>query len=396
MFQRFFGRINIVNIIKFTRAYLLSAILLGTMATNTSAQLSIQLGGNEADFKARLTAEGYDRIDTVKIGMSNSSFDACKAGKRYRIRFEWTGHVSQKVIGKCRIMVDEKSIRKLLRERGYKRISIEDRAGKYLALGCFNSDRYRIEVNYMGDIGRERRIGRCQKELSPSDITAKLENDGYDRIRFTDRQLPTYIAQVCNKNDKLELYLNRYGDVKKTRKIGECLSEILPGQVVQLLKDKGFKRVKLIDDRLPRYIAQACRNDQRLEISVNRWGDISDQVRIGRCRNDYSAEQIINSMRDNNYTNISVRKSGGNFIAKGCRDNRYSQIILTPYGELIERKELGSCNAPRINDLAESFRKRGLSNIRFFVEACRDGRKIQIEFDEFANRIGRQTIGSCN
>ena len=42
-----------------------------------SAQLQIQIGGNEADFKARLAADGYDRITTKKLGLSESKFDAC-------------------------------------------------------------------------------------------------------------------------------------------------------------------------------------------------------------------------------------------------------------------------------------------------------------------------------
>ena len=85
-----------------TRQMVTSCLLLITLAASAQAQLNIQIGGSEAEFRQWLAREGYDRIDTNKIGLSSSSFDACRDGKRYRVKFEWTGKVDRKVIGACR------------------------------------------------------------------------------------------------------------------------------------------------------------------------------------------------------------------------------------------------------------------------------------------------------
>jgi len=359
------------------------------------AQLQLQIGGSEAEFKALLAQQGYDRIDTRKIGLSSSIFQACKGDKRYQIKFEWTGQASRKVIGNCRIVMAEDSIRQLLRDRGYRRITIEDRAGKYLAVGCQGNERFRAELNYYGDITKERRIGRCQEELSPADITAQLETRGYNRIRFTDRQLPQYVAEACLNDDKFQLDINRFGEIASSARIGNCQARVTPDQITGLMKEKGFTRVKVIDDQLPRYIAEGCRDAKRFEVTLNRWGETANEVFLRPCRNAFSSEQIKVSMRDNGYTNVSVIRDSANFVAKGCRDNRYMEIILSSFGELVSRRELGSCDAPRINDLAETLRGRGLDNLKFYVEGCRNGSQVRITFDEFANRLARDVVGGC-
>ncbi len=363
--------------------------------TTANAQFNIQIGGSEAEFKARLAQSGYNRISTVKLGLSESKFDACQGDKRYRIEFKWTGKAKRKVIGNCRAAVTEEQIRKILRDRGYRRLNIEDRAGKYLAVGCLNSDRYRVEVNDFGDIGRERRIGRCQEDLAPADIAAMLEQKGYNRINFTDRQLPRYVAEACQNRDRVELVLNRFGEIAGSTRIGNCRPAVNPNEIVAILEEKGYRRVRLIDDRLPRYMAEGCKTGNRFEVTLNRWGNISNEVQIGKCRRAYSEEQIIASMRENGYKNISVKELGRNYVTRGCKENRLNEIVLSKFGELISRDDLGSCDAPRINDLAETLRNRGLSKLQFFVEACRNGSKVRISFDEFANRTGRDVIGNC-
>lgn len=378
------------------KKYLVSGIILWLLSIGwAQAQLNIQIGGSEAEFKARLAQAGYDRITTVKLGLSESKFDACLGDKRYRIQFKWTGQTKRKVIGNCRSAITQKEVRQLLRERGYRRISIEDRAGKYLAVGCLDDIRYRVEVNDFGDITRERRIGNCQQELSPADISAKLEEEGYDRVFFIDRQLPRYVAEACKNTDRVELVMNRFGEIAENRRIGKCRSAIKPTEIVALLEEKGYRRVKVIDDKLPRYMAQGCKDGRRIEVTVNRWGEVSNEVLIGQCNRAYTEDEIVASMKENGFKNISITTDRRRYVTRGCKDNRLNEIILTRFGELISRKDLGSCEAPRINDLAETLRGRGLSKLEFFVEACRGNRKIRIRFDEFANRTGREVIGNC-
>lgn len=375
--------------------FVAALLLIAFTSPSANAQFNIQIGGSEAEFKAHLAQNGFNRIDTVKLGLSESKFDACKGDKRYRVKFKWTGQTSQKVIGNCRASITQKQVRRILKDRGYRRINIEDRAGKFLAVGCLNKDRYRVEVNDFGDIGRERRIGSCQNDLSPADIAAKLEDAGFNRINFTDRQLPRYVTEACERKDRVELVMNRFGEIVESQRIGKCRSAISPDEITAILREKGYRRITLIDGQLPRYIAQACKKGKRFEVTMNRWGNVSNEVQVGQCRNAYSEEQIIASMRDNGYKNISIKMDGKNYLTRGCKQNRLNEIILTRFGELVSRNDLGSCDAPRINDLAETLRNRGLSKLHFFVEACRGNKKVRISFDEFANRTGRQVIGNC-
>ncbi len=360
-----------------------------------SAQLNIQIGGNEADFKARLAADGYDRIDTVKLGLSESKFDACKDGRRFRIEIDWTGRLDRKAIGECRRIVDEATIRKILNDKGFRRITIEDRAGKFLAIGCLRSERFRVELNYYGDVENERRVGSCQEALSPEDITAKLEEEGYNRITFTDRRLPEYLAEACRENDRVELSLDQFGEIRGSRRIGPCRPALQLREIITRLQDNGYREVSIIDPRLPRYIAQGCKNGGLMEITLNRWGEVTNEVRVGRCRNNISEDEIIASMTENGYRNVSVQQVGQNFVTRGCRDARYEEIVLSQSGNLVSRKPLGNCNAPRINDLAETLRSRGLTRLQFYVEACENKQRTRIRFDEFANRTGAEIIGKC-
>lgn len=377
-------------------AFMLVCMFAAPLAlTSAQAQLQIQIGGSEAEFKAILGSEGYDRIDTHKLGLSSSSFDACKNGKRYRISFEWTGDRDRKVIGDCRIVLDEDQIRKILSDRGYGRITIEDRAGKYIAVGCRGSERLRAELNYYGDISTERRIGQCVRELSPADITAKLESEGYTRISFVDRQPPRYVAEACRESERVKLVIDNFGQILDSTRLGRCSSAISSDQIVRIMEEKGYSRVQLISAQRGRYIAEGCRSGQRFEVTLNRWGDVANEVFLRRCPNAYSEEQIETAMRENGYRNVSVRLEGENYVTRGCRDNRYNEIVLSRYGELVNRRDLGSCEAPKINDLAETLRSRGLSKLKFYVEACEGRARVRITFDEFANRTGRDVVGGC-
>ena len=378
------------------RQMVVSCLLLIAVTASAQAQLNIQIGGSEAEFRQWLAREGYDRIDTNKIGLSSSSFDACKDGKRYRVKFEWTGKVDRKVIGNCRSVLDEAAVRKQLRQAGYRRITIEDRAGKFLAIGCRDGDRYRVEVNYYGDIGRERRIGECQDALSPQDITARLEEQGYDRINFTNRQLPRYVAEACLRRDRMELVINQLGDIVSSRRIGACRGALDRDGIVSRLRQDGYDDIAVIDDRLPRYVVSACKGAMRFEVTLNRWGEITNQVRTGRCRTEFTAAEVEESMHNSGYTNITVVEENNRFITRGCQNRRHRHVVLARNGKLIEERELGRCNGLEIDDLGDVLRKRGLSRLQFSVEGCEGTQRVRIRFDEFANRISKETVGRCS
>lgn len=370
------------------------AMIAGPMSA--TAQI-IQLGGSDAEVKAMLSQQGYDRIDIVDRGLSSTTYQACFGQDRVQFKHYWDGRIGgMRKIGGCRVLIGEAEVAQLLRQRGYERINIEDHGGNYVAIACRNGDRYRINVTQQGDIRRERQIGQCQNELSPTDIAALLERDGYDRIRFTDRQLPRYVAEACDRNQKVELVLNRFGEIRSRREIGQCEQPINPSDIPRLLAERGWSRVSVTDARLPRYKAEGCRDGLRIEVTLNRYGSITDEVRIGQCRDELSARQLRVLLEQMGYSQIEVTDNGRNgYLALVCRGNDRSELILTRYGEVQRENRLGGCTARTTTEISEWLRARGYDNIQLQVEACDGATRYVIRLNEFGEAIDRRRTGRC-
>ena len=120
-------------------------------------------------------------------------------------------------IGSCRNQVTEKQVRRNLEANGFTRVVIDEQNNNYVIIGCKGSQRTRLIISLQGELIQRKNIGNCQDVLAPTDVKEVLRNDGFNRIKFTDRQLPRYIAEACLGRDKLELVINRFGEVKKQR-----------------------------------------------------------------------------------------------------------------------------------------------------------------------------------
>ena len=58
--------------------------------------------------------------------------------------------------------------------------------------------------------------------LPPHKIRHKLQNRGYNKIHFVDRHLPVYKANACKNNKRFRLNINRWGKVMWRTRIGWC------------------------------------------------------------------------------------------------------------------------------------------------------------------------------
>lgn len=239
---------NLSKIAAFSAIISLSTI---TNIQSSQAQFSIQLGGDEGQLHALLSSRGYDRIETLKLSITHSRFNACKGSTRYNLDVKWTGEIDKKVIGKCRSLVNVDSITQTLTRLGYERINIQNSQGQYTAVACSRGNRYRIGINVVGDVISESRIGRCQNTLNSTDLITALREQNYNRIQFTDLNPPRYKATACRGGKKYELTLNQFGDVRRRNSIGQCLSQIKPKDIAKTLKKRGFTQVQVIDKRLP-------------------------------------------------------------------------------------------------------------------------------------------------
>lgn len=371
-----------------------SAALLGS--DFAQAQI-IQLGGSDSETKARLMAQGYDRVDIVDRGLSSTTYRACRGAERVQFKVYWDGRIGNpRVIGGCRVVLSIAQIEALLADRGFRRVSLEDRGSYYIAVGCRQGQRVRVQVSPQGDLERERVIGQCGQALAPADVAALLERQGYDRVQFTDRQLPRYAALACFNNRRFELTLNRRGEIVDRRRAGNCEAPINPYELPQILAQRGYERVQIIDDRLPRYMVEACRNNRRMQVTLNRFGAIIDEIRIGRCRQALNADQLADSLKAQGFKRVRITDNGNaGYSAIACLDDKRSELVITRFGEITRQIDLGGCTSRSVQQVINDLESAGLDRISIVAEACRKKRRLRVELNEYGEEVSRQRIGNC-
>ena len=362
------------------------------------AQTKIELGSSGAEIRRSLTANGYSEVKIVKQSLGATTVEGCLGSVKYRLKILFTGQTKwREEVGKCRGRVDIDRARAILVEQGYSRIDIESRRNSFVAIACQNRDRLRVSVNRFGDVRQERRIGRCRRSaLSPTDIKADLVRQGYSRIRFTDRQLPKYVAEACRGLTRVELVISSDGDVRKESEIGRCRRAINPRNLVKIMRDAGFNRVKVIDDQLPQYVVEACRKNRRTELTLNRFGRIVDQYNLGKCAPRMDRAKILEMVKGRKLTRAKViSQNNGTYIVSLCDGAVRKHVTFNVFGEALGEKKKGGCSTSSVLDVFRAFQKRKITGISFYAEGCRKGRKIRIEFSNIGDPVGRKNLGKC-
>ena len=362
------------------------------------AQVKLQLGSSGAEIRRSLTANGYSEVKIIKQSLGATTVEGCLGAVRYRLKILFTGQTKwREEVGKCRGRINIDRARAILVEQGYSRIDIESRRNAFVAIACQNRERLRVSVDRFGDVRQERRLGRCRRSaLSPTDIKADLVRQGYSRIKFTDRQLPKYVAEACRGLTRVELVISSDGDVRKESEIGRCRRAIDPRNLVKIMRDAGFNRVKIIDDKLPQYVVEACRKNRRTELTLDRFGRIVDQYNLGKCAPLLDRAKILEMVKGFKLTRAKVvSQNNGIYVVDLCEGPSRRQVTYNAFGELVRQKEIGVCNSRLVLDVYKAFTKRKTSDLKFFAEGCRKGRKIRIEFNNIGDPVGRKNLGKC-
>ena len=379
-------------ILKLLKSSGLAAFLVFLASLNAPAEAQ--------DLINALRQQGYSQIKITKQTFSKVNFEACQDGIRYQVKMTSVGRVRSKTkIGECRrpgLSVEQ--VRRRLREEGYNRIKFTDsELPRYVAEACRRDRRVELVLSRRGEIRDSRRIGRCAPPIDPRDIARVLRDRGYSQIKVTDNQLPRYAAEACRKGQRYEVRMNRFGEIRDERRIGACRRPINPDQIARILRDKGFNRIKIVDDQLPRYLAEACRANDRMEVTLNRFGDIVDQLRLSACRPALNAKQFLEVLRDRGYRRIRYRgQDGTDYLVRACYQNKRYRARFSQYGEVLTRRNAGPCVSSTLDALANRMRKRGMERVSFFVEGCRDGWRYRTRVDAFGDPIERERLGRCN
>jgi outer membrane protein OmpA-like peptidoglycan-associated protein len=289
-------------------------------------------------------------------------------------------------------------------------------------------------------------------------LAAILADKGYTDIRFTSEVPPIYVAQACRNGNLFEITLNRMGDIRATTRFGRCAVAQAPGErptqlpaerpvlptlseIQKMIAQLGYRNVTFTSTKPPHYQVEACRQDDRILLTVNRAGAIVDNARIGRCglqaqRPDPDAAIPISELQQQiaklGYKSIVfIDARPPTYVVQACQDERKYLIRLDRRGAITESREVGRCSRrapgdgifeiadrdgndyhderaepvqlPAATVFEDALYGRGYLNIRVIrngppltvLAACNGRREYHITLDRNARVVSREYKGEC-
>ncbi|MEZ5813054.1 MAG: hypothetical protein R3D45_16730 [Rhizobiaceae bacterium] len=360
------------------------------------AQIKFEIEGGEQLAVAYLESRGFTQIKIIANELFQVRAEGCKDGVRYRFRVRIDGRIFDlRKIGNCGA-ITKAQVRQILQKQGYRRIDVAMQNNRYVAFGCKQADRYRLVLRLDGKILDTRRVGTCGDVLSPGDVAARLREQGFDRIDFTDNQLPNYVATACLGEVKFELVIDGQGNIKRERRIGRCTPPIDPRDIVSILQRQGYSRIEVIDSHLPRYVAEACKGNKHVEVTLDRFGRITKVSTIGTCKPKLSAEQIAEILERRGFLRIHIVKADAEgYTVDACYKRRNLRMMFNIYGDFVSERDRGPCVSRRVSEVLKELRDLGYSELTLEAEGCRANRRERFELDELGDTVKRERLGGC-
>ncbi len=359
--------------------------------------LQIQLGVSDGMILSVLSRNGYSDIRITKKKLTKANAEACKNGTRFKVEISFDGRIRKaKRIGDCRPVINADIARNILRNKGFRKIQLSPDGAGFIAAACRKNRRFRVRLDQFGDIAGKKVLGRCGGSLTQYDIAAILRTQGYSRIQAKRVPRGNFSVQACRGDNRFEMLVGDDGAVLRERRIGRCDPPIHPATIPAVLARYGFTRIDVIDRKLPRYVAHACRGTQRLEISMNRFGEIADEKSIGRCDPPLSAAALEDRLRGIGYDTVRiVRDDASGFVAEVCEEGARFQLQLTRHGETLSEKRVGDCSSRRVRKILKQLEKQGVRDARLYVDGCRKNKRVRIMLDQYGSVVRRSVIGPC-
>ena len=380
--------------------YQVKVSILGRITSTTkigSCAVAQPVRFGEEDAKSELELAGYNQVTTTRAGPRISA-TACRQDRKYQFKFNRRGRVTERQdVGPCRVAgLTRGQITQILRRDGYQRIVVtDDQLPRYSAEACRDRDRLRIHMNRRGIIRSERRIGVCGRQFDPNQITALLEKNGYDRIEVIDKRRPPYVAQACRDQSKLQITIGRYGRITRERNIGSCLQPINPANLAEILGKDGYDRVVVIRSNRTPYLVEACKRSSLMELTIGRFGQIRKEERVGRCAEPITKEKITEKLNNEGYLKVAVSKFRNGWRADVCREENKLTLDIDVYGDVSRERRTGQCPSQTVLQVLQTLESRGADKTKAIVEGCYRGVQFRWEFDRLGNRTGRTRIGKC-
>ncbi|MEM9732008.1 MAG: hypothetical protein AAF903_00820 [Pseudomonadota bacterium] len=406
------------------------ALTLGTfMATdvlkNAAHAQSATIGNTDEVVANVLARNGYTDARVTRRGLTIIRTEACREGKKYQVKVSILGRItSTQEIGQCAVVQQvqqnrpafnaRRAIRRL-ENRGFTDVTATNVPNGVVARGC-NNGRY-VEFNFdpAGQPTSRRQTGQCdngravtqqqqpqqpaprqQAVLSENELRQALRRQGYTRIQITDAELPGLTAEACSNNERLRLTMNRRGNVRRERVIGECRKPVNVADIPAKLQQAGYDRIRLLRDNRAPYLAEACKGRDLMELTINRFGETRKEERVGRCAVAVTKQQVIDKLKTGNYTNISVEKNDRGWAGTFCKGTQKFVRQVDPYNELISDRVVGQCKVFTVLEVLQTLEQRGATKTSIAVTGCFQNNEYRWSFDRLGNRTGRErTSRSC-
>ncbi len=359
--------------------------------------LQLQLGVSDGMILSVLSQNGYSDIRITKKKLTKATAEACKNGTRFKVELSFEGRIRKATrIGDCRPVINVGIARKILRDKGFRKIQLSPDGVGFIAAACRKDRRFRIRLDQFGGVAGKKVLGRCGGTLTQYDIAAILKSQGYSRIQAQRARQGNFAVEACRGDNRLDILVGNDGVVIRERRTGRCDPPIHPATIPAVLARYGFSRIDVIDRKLPRYVAHACRGNQRLEIAMNRFGEIADEKSIGRCDPPLSAAALEDRLRGIGYDTVRiVRDDPSGFVAEVCEEGERFHLQLTRYGETLSEKRVGECNSRRVRKILKQLEQQGIRNGTLYVDGCRKRKRVRIELDRYGSVVKRSVIGRC-
>ena len=408
----------------------LSAIALPAGAETRLAQVT--LGNTDRFVGTALQRAGYGEFRITERELARTVVETCRNDRKFRVSVDLLGRVKRKEdMGACDIgrvaqreTLTAPRLNRRLTRAGFTDVEARPMAGgRFVADACRDGRRMRMRFEATGERIDQNVVGRCRNgrlvagsrpaapaeraALNPREVRGKLRQEGYSNIRFTDRELPRYVAQACRGGKKLELQMNRFGEVGVQRGLGPCDAQgpqqaanrpgtgLSRAEVSRKLQEQGFSNVS-ITKIAPPIQATACRRSDAFEMTLNRLGEIINQRLTGKCRPRITKAGLEQQLRARGFSRLKVEERPRGFFANGCNGTRKVSVTFNPYGERTDRKVEGTCQSQTVANVVSTLEGRGARNVEVVLEGCFRDSRYRWRFNQLGDRLGRERIGPCN
>ena len=314
---------------------------------------SITLGGDDRMVGEVLRANGYTNGVIKSRSLTLVRTEACKNGTKYLVKISVLGKITSVTkLGDCpqpqQARFTAEQAAQLLSQNGYGQIDARRQGNTIVATACRNNRKYEINFNRRGEVASRRRAGNCDPTgLAAWQIIDRLRAEGYNQVNVVDDQPPRYVAEACRNGDRVRVQLNNRGIIRSENRIGTCRQRLNPANIANLLEGEGYERVEVIERRRPPYVAHACKGNAKYEVQIGRFGRLRSESRIGRCAVPIDPANLASLMTNEGYDRVKVLRGNRTpYLVEGCKGETLVELVVNRFGRITQEDDVGTCATP--------------------------------------------------